>query len=261
MKKQKMTITMAAMLTLPILGFTGSTFASEGADNYKESCETCHSYPVIPDTHHIYAEISGTGCLTCHKLGGSESQGFALIPMDGNTCFLTCHTPILYRDAAGYLARATPEGAEEAGWDITVNVRNKIGAFHHENYGGPDYSGGQCYKCHALEWDPTINAVVTNPVEGSASDPQDANNIIIVLEPEELVYNLRPGGTLILDASGSNGDITWVRWSINNQTISSGMSFKYTFKRCYIGDTFVVKVEMKDREGRYAKQNIGVNIR
>jgi hypothetical protein len=39
------------------------------------------------------------------------------------------------------------------------------------------------------------------------------------------------------------------------------MSFKYTFKRCYTGDTFVVKVEMKDREGRYAKQNIAVNIR
>jgi hypothetical protein len=112
-----------------------------------------------------------------------------------------------------------------------------------------------------MKWDPKTYAIVTNPVEGSASNAQNINNIMIKLEPQELVYDLVAGGTLSLDASGSKGDITWIRWSINNQTISSGMSFNHTFNGSNPCKTYVVKLEMKDNQGRYATQDIGVNIR
>ena len=262
MKKQKMTFTMAAMLTLSIWGFANPTFASVGADNYKKTCETCHSHPVIPNTHHIYAQQSGTECLVCHQLAwNNETMEYGFESFTGNKCFLNCHTPMLYRESTGYLKRLTPAAAEQMGRDISGDAKTKIAALHHKNYAPQDVMASNCSRCHNMQWDPTTNAYVTNPVEGSASNAYNINNITIMLAPNELVYNLVPGGTLSLDASGSKGDITWVRWSINDQTISSGMSFVYTFNGSNLSKTYVVKLEMKDSQGRYATQDIGVNIR
>ena len=253
---------MAATLTLSIWCFANPTFASVGADNYKKTCETCHSHPVIPNTHHIYAQQSGTECLVCHQMvWNNENMEYTFDPFTGNKCFLSCHTPTLYRESTGYLKRLTPAAAEQMGWDISGAAKTKIADLHHTNYAVEDVKAGNCSRCHTMTWDPKTSAIFTNPVEGSASNARNINNIMIAVEPKELVYDLKPGGTLHLDASGSKGEITWVRWSINNQPISSGMSFAYTFKWGKVGETYVVKVEMKDSQGRYATQNIGVNIR
>ena len=262
MKKQKMTITMAAILILSIWCFANPSFASNGADNYKKTCETCHSHPVIPNTHHIYAQQSGTECLVCHPMvWDNETMEYTFDPFTGNKCFLNCHTPMLYRESTGYLKRLTPAAAEQMGRDISGDAKTKIAALHHQSYAVQDVMAWNCSRCHTMKWDPKTYAIVTNPVEGSASNPNDVNNIMIVLEPDELVYDLAPGGTLNLDASGSKGDITWIRWSINNQTISSGMSFAHTFKGNNPCKTYTVRLEMKDSQGRYATQDIGVNIR
>ena len=257
-----MTITMAAILILSIWCFANPSFASNGADNYKKTCETCHSHPVISNTHHIYAQQSGTECLVCHPMvWDNETMEYTFDPFTGNKCFLNCHTPMLYRESTGYLKRLTPAAAEQMGRDISGDAKTKIAALHHQNYAVQDVMAWNCSRCHTMKWDPKTYAIVTNPVEGSASNPNDVNNIMIVLEPDELVYDLAPGGTLNLDASGSKGDITWIRWSINNQTISSGMSFAHIFKGNNPCKTYTVRLEMKDSQGRYATQDIGVNIR
>lgn len=262
MKKMRMTITMAANLILSIWCFANPSFASNGADDYKKTCETCHSHPVIPDTHHIKAAQSGIECLTCHPLvWDNETMGVTFEPFTGNKCFLNCHTPMLYRESTGYLKRLTPAAAEQMDMNISRDAKTRIAALHHVNYAIQDILAWNCSRCHAMKWDPKTYAIETKPVEGSASDPNDINNIMIVLEPNELVYDLVPGDTLNLDASGSKGDITWIRWSINNQTISSSMSFAYTFKENNFFKTYTVKLEMKDSQGRYATQDIGVNIR
>ncbi len=243
--------------------------ANEAADDYSVACRTCHTGSATPDVHHILwqkqfydeemPDAEKIQCFDCHQFLTGE-QGFVM-KNDGNTCFLSCHTPILFRDSERFLARATRDLAVEQDWDISRSAKTKMGEFHHSNYGAPS---DDCSRCHVLEWDSELGAQVTVPVPGSAGEGVDANNINIVIANDQLIYDIVPGEMLEINAGDTEGDITSVRWSINNGPIVSlddSLSFAYTFKWAEPGDTYVVKLEVFSGDGRYAKQNIGVNVR
>ncbi|MBU0681709.1 MAG: hypothetical protein KKD73_09825 [Proteobacteria bacterium] len=243
--------------------------ASEAADDYSVACRTCHTGSATPNVHHLLwqeqfydagmAADEKIQCFDCHQFKTGD-QGFYMAN-DGNTCFLSCHTPILFRGSGKFLARATRDIAVEQGWDISANAKTKMADFHHANYGAPSED---CSRCHTLEWDPELGAQITVPVPGSAGEGIDANNINIVIANDQLVYDIVPGETLEINAAATQGDIASVRWSINNGPITAAddsLFFTYTFKWGEPGDTYVVKLEVFSADGRYAKQNIGVNIR
>ncbi len=238
-------------------------------ESMTDECAICHidAEGFTTDNanfHHIEgmrkAQEQGSfiNCLECHTFNGQQGAYYQV--NEPFNCFLNCHTPSFTRDSEGYLTLLTGEMYRENGWDISGMAKGKMGEAHHYNYAPSDYGSGSCYKCHAFEWDPELNAQVTVPVPGSAGSPQDVDNIVIKVSPG-LVHDVTPNGTLSLSAVQSEGDIKMVRWSINNQPISYETDFNYTFNWAAVGDTYVIKLEVFSWDSRYAKQNIVVNIR
>ena len=153
-----------------------------------DECATCHvdangfttdnaNFHHIEGMRRAQQEDSFINCLECHALNGGPN-GLYLVNEPFN-CFLNCHTPSFTRDAEGYLVALTGDMYRENGWDISGMAERKMGEAHHYNYAPADYGSWSCYRCHAFEWDPELNAQVTVPVPGSAGSPQDVDNIVI----------------------------------------------------------------------------------
>ncbi|MBU0944050.1 MAG: hypothetical protein KJ804_14755 [Proteobacteria bacterium] len=84
------------------------------------------------------------------------------------------------------------------------------------------------------------------PIPGSAGEGVDLDNIAIIIDNDQLVYDISPGELLEINAEDTGGNtITSVTWFVDNQPIPAAddnVFFTYQFAGAASGDTHVVNI-------------------
>lgn len=272
MEKRKVVLLVvnAVLAVSAVAGMTGEVFAVQAANTYGETCLVCHGDNVgVANGHHLMVYSENLECLACHALvKNSTTQSYSLSFRD-EFCFLRCHAPTLAKLDGPFIRIIPSDPADNVDYfpSLQVNVKRKMAEAHHNNYGAPT-ANSQCGRCHAMVWDPAISAIVTVPVADSAGTAGDVDNLEVVLEPDQLVYDAFPGETIFLSAGQSRGTGLTCTWLLHVGSTSAaalylgkGPDLNYTISTWTDPNTTnFIELQLKDSTGRFMKKYIAVNI-
>lgn len=270
MDKGKLLRSLALLLVAVTGTGVSAAVAQSNGTTYGGTCLLCHSDRTgISDLHHLMVYSEGVECLDCHAMVKNTSSGQYSMQYRDEVCFLRCHTPTLARTDGPFIRLIPSDPYDSINYfpALTSNVKRKMSEAHHNNYGAPA-ANSQCGRCHAMVWDPKISAIVTVPVSGSAGTAGDVDNLVVVLDPDQLVYDARPGETIALSAGQSHGTGLSYTWMLHVGSTSAaalylatGPELTYTIHRLTDPNTTnFLELVLKDSVGRYTRKYIAVNI-
>ena len=253
-----------------LVGLTGAVPAMGAISTYAGSCLVCHAdQPGISKSHHLLVKSLGMNCLDCHATIMDPATKLYTLQYRDEVCFLRCHAPTLAK-MDGPFVRVIPGSAED-NLDyfpaLQSNVKRKMATAHHNNYGAPE-ANTLCGRCHAMVWNPAISAWVTAPVAKSAGMAGNVDNLAVVLNPDQLVYDARPGETIFLSAGlsqGSNLSFTWLLHVGSTAAaalpLGTGPDLVYAISIWTDPNTTnFIELQLKDGVGRFQSKYIAVNI-
>lgn len=274
MEKRKVVLLViyAVLAMSAVAGMAGEVFAVQAANTYGETCLVCHGDNVgVGNVHHLMVYSENLECFACHALvenSTTQTPSYTLSFRD-EFCFLRCHTPTLARLDGPFIQVIPSDPADDVDYfpSLLANVKRKMAEAHHNNYGAPA-ANSQCGRCHAMVWDPAISAIVTAPVADSAGTAGDVDNLEVVLDPDQLVYDASPGETIFLSAGLSHGTGLAYTWLLHVGSTSAaalylgnGPDLTYTISTWTDPNTTnFIELQLKDSTGRFMKKYIAVNI-
>lgn len=268
---QRRFVTQTTLVLALLLVLAGSALAVQTYGGiYAETCLVCHEDNTgVGNAHHILSVVDNIDCFVCHALVWNPATQANDLPFRDEGCFLRCHAQTLAKLDGPFIRVIPSDPYDNLDYfpSLLPNVKRKMADAHHGNYGAPA-AQTQCGRCHAMVWDPQINAVVTAPVAGSAGTAGDVNNLLIVLAPDQLVYDARPGETITLSAGLSEGNgisFTWLlrvgSTSAAGQVLGRAAELSYKISPWTTRNTTnFLELQLTDAEGRFVKKYVAVNI-